>query len=197
VLSRLDGLPECFSCTGAGEDVTCSFITDPAIYDCTGYRLPTAAEWEYAYSSAGQREGMLPAGGSWYAPEPEYVADMEVTGPGAPPGSRISDQCYFLSYRTENNRQVTAPVGSRNIPSLQGIHDLCGNAHEIVLDAPSGRAAMAQIIDPLATFGGGPGRTFSGYDLPMNTWPTRFSNGESDFGGIRLVRTNTPLGGAP
>jgi formylglycine-generating enzyme required for sulfatase activity len=197
VLSRLDGLPECFTCTGVGADVTCEFITDPAIYDCTGYRLPTGAEWEYAYSSAGQREGMLPAGGSWYSPAPEYVDDMEVSGPGAPPGSRISDQCYFVFYRTENNRQVTAPVGSRNIPSLQGIHDLCGNAHEIVLDQPYGRAAAARIIDPLSSYPEGPGRSVSGYEQPMNTWPTQFAGGETSFGGIRLVRTNTPLGGAP
>ena len=41
-LSAADGLDNCFACSGG----TCTTLGDP--YTCTGYRLPTEAEWEFA-----------------------------------------------------------------------------------------------------------------------------------------------------
>ncbi len=47
--SKLDGLEECFDCTGTASDVECSLKSKFAKpQDCKGYRLPTEAEWEYA-----------------------------------------------------------------------------------------------------------------------------------------------------
>ena len=55
--STAEGLDECYTLTDCngntpGEDLECDVITvnssTGSVYDCTGYRLPTEAEWEFA-----------------------------------------------------------------------------------------------------------------------------------------------------
>jgi formylglycine-generating enzyme required for sulfatase activity len=51
-LSKRSKLAPCYGCSGAQKSVTCATSTaygGQKIYGCPGYRLPTEAEWEYAY----------------------------------------------------------------------------------------------------------------------------------------------------
>jgi len=51
-LSIKAGLKLCYSCSGTAPSVTCSEasgFSGAGTYNCTGYRMATEAEWEYAY----------------------------------------------------------------------------------------------------------------------------------------------------
>lgn len=186
LLSELDGVTPCYSCTGDvhDEEVSCNQDT-PQLYDCTGYRMPTQAEWDYAASAGGQHEDPLPAGGIWaydpYTTDTEYLGlstDPPVIGPNAPLGTTLRDQCWQGAGVTD----VQAP--GLTIPNALGIYDMCGNAAELV-SGNLGRSVNGD-VDPLGrTFGGMGGGIRS---MPLGRWASAGGGG-----GLRLARTNTPL----
>ena len=116
-LSTKEVLTQCYSCSGEGSDVVCqessSFVGGPPIYKCPGYRLPTSAEWEYAY-----RAGTSTA----------YHSGADVTScddhdPNGDP----------IAWYKANSAGRPHPVGQK-APNAWGLHDMSGNVAEWLND---------------------------------------------------------------
>ncbi|MFM7133529.1 MAG: formylglycine-generating enzyme family protein, partial [Planctomycetota bacterium] len=94
-----------------------SWNTIQGFLAATGLRLPTEAEWEYAY-----RAGTTTAFHSM---------------PGFPSGTNDDNQVGNIAWFTSNSASQTRPVGGKAANAL-GLHDMSGNVIEWVNDWYSG-----------------------------------------------------------
>ncbi len=116
-VSRAAGLAECFTCTGSGTSVTCSVAaayTGANYYNCRGYRLPTEAEWEYAYR-AGTSTAFYNGG---------------ITSADCSP---LDANANAIAWYCGNAQNKTHPVGGK-LPNAWGLYDMAGNVWEWVYD---------------------------------------------------------------
>ena len=113
-LSRSRSLPECFDCSGTGLATRCTLKASYAgnggrdYPNCSGYRLPTEAEWEYAYR-AGTSSAL-------------YSGDLTSNLKLVPNADRIG-------WYTANAGGKPHPVGQKE-PNSWGLFDMSGNVLE-------------------------------------------------------------------
>jgi hypothetical protein len=165
-LSRAAGLPECYdlsdcvgevgaSCpdgdffaygciTAKGEDEFLPQIFQcpgnvhkyPARWDCPGYRLPTAAEWEWA-----ARGGTTTA---------TYAGEVSTEDGDCPMDPALDD----IAWHCGNAGDVLHPVGEL-LPNDYGLYDILGNVGEWVSDVYTGAGLQVNegkdppLIDPV------------------------------------------------
>ena len=131
-LSAQVGLTACYSCTGAGPTIACTEapgFSGKDIYGCPGYRLPTDAEWEYAY-----RAGTTSA---LYSGAKDPATCLSGADPKADP----------IAWYDANSGNTTHPVGQK-AANAWGLYDMAGNVEEWCHDWFQTNLGFSAVTDP-------------------------------------------------
>ena len=157
-LSVSEGLEPCYTLEGdcdpslAGSDIDCADITvsDPGASDdpylCEGYRLPTEAEWEYAYR-AGTNTAFYNGGISetLYSPLDENLNLIGWYGGNS--GVTYASEYDCTGWYDGADACGTHQVGGK-APNNQGLYDMSGNVLEWVWDMYDTYPA-GPVVDPV------------------------------------------------
>ena len=180
-LSAKAGLAPCYSCQGSGPAVRC----DPApahaqakVYDCPGYRLPTDAEWEYAYR-AGTRTPYYNG-----TNDPRFRVDCTEVDP-------VTDE---IGWYCANSSARTHPARGKK-PNGWGLYDMAGNVWEWCHDKYLAVLGSGKVGDPwglasssMQVIRGGAWKYYSrGLRAAARAWYQPFYRGNQH--GFRIARS--------
>ena len=146
-LSKAAGLSACFDCKGEKSLVSCEVraaYVGSDYYKCSGYRLPTEAEWEYAYRAGttsalynGDLENLSCASLSGSVGEIAWFGcNAKVTYPECAK-SPLADGCFGPTV-----------VGLKK-PNAWGLYDMAGNVAEWIYDGYSAAYPRQAVSDPV------------------------------------------------
>ena len=153
-LSKKKGLAQCFSCGMSGKLATCSLKPEyqgnggKDYYSCKGYRLPTEAEWEYAYR-AGTSTAFYSGGLTETAAKCGHDANLDKIGWYCGNSAVGYTGCLDWSKYGGPKCAGTHPVGKK-LPNPWGLYDMSGNVNELVWDW-LGSLSSNPATDPVAT----------------------------------------------
>jgi len=140
------GTTRCYTCTGSGKNTNCSAkYAGSAIYNCPGTRLPTEAEWEYAYRG-GATTPFYNGGltNLYYCGNCCIDTKCAVKGD---PGVKA------IGWHACNSGNKTHPVKQKNANGW-GLRDMAGNVAEWVQDKYIKKLGNKKKTDPCNSSGG-------------------------------------------
>jgi len=129
-LSEGSKLTPCYACGGAKQAVDCAAtaaFAGSSLYSCPGYRLPTEAEWEYAY-----RAGTTS----------DYYFGPLVSCPGPDPNA---DAIGW--YHGNSDGKVHPTCGKKK--NAAGLCDMAGNVYEWAHDGYASSLGSEPATDPI------------------------------------------------
>ena len=185
-LSGKKNLANCYTCSGTKTlSVTCQEAAAYAgakIYNCPGYRLPTEAEWEYAY-----RAGTTTA---YYSGKNDPSQCTSCSAKDANADS-IGWYCYNASKKTHPVAKKTA--------NAWGLYDMAGNVVEWGNDFYQVNLGSSAVTDPVGS--GSSNRILRGGGWYVDAGYMRAAGHRSDGAstykashvGFRCARTLRPL----
>ena len=136
-LSKKSGLTACYACTGSTTSTTCAPATayaGKAIYSCKGYRLPTEAEWEYAY-----RAGTTTA---------LYNGPL---GYSACSNGQDANANQIGWYWSNSSAGTKLHKVKQKKPNTWGLYDMAGNVWEYCHDRYQDLLGTAAVTDPVGS----------------------------------------------
>jgi formylglycine-generating enzyme len=140
VLSAREGLSPCYSCTGAKDFVVCSpspTFSSEKIYDCPGYRLPTEAEWEYAYRAGTTTD--------FYVSIDDACRQSQDYCDGGCSSARLDEISWYQANSGTPNRHHAV---RQKAPNAWGLHDMAGNVFEWCHDFARDDLGAVTVTDP-------------------------------------------------
>ncbi len=187
-LSQKDGYELCYYCKEPQGVYPCEPVSNfdgKKIYQCKGFRLPTDAEWEYAYR-AGSNAAFYNDG--------LYLNK-------ACKNSSCFDDVYAstIGWYCANSEKKIHPVGQK-LPNAWGLFDMAGNLDEWCHDHYQADLGGNGAIDPAITTPGYNVLTRGG-SFSTNSWylrgAARIPMRILGSAGFRCVRTTDALKGNP
>jgi formylglycine-generating enzyme required for sulfatase activity len=177
-LSALDKRAACYSCSGSGSSVSCAAASNYSqgkIYDCPGFRLPTDAEWEYAYRAK--------------------TTTALYNGPIS--GCKTDGNVGAIAWYSGNAGGTTHPVGGK-AANAWGLYDMAGNVFEWCHDGYAVDLGGGMVTDPYGLPSGsahvlrGGGWGYPSEAMRAAHRSPNSGGVKAHFKGLRCVRTATP-----
>jgi formylglycine-generating enzyme required for sulfatase activity len=175
-LSTERGLELCYTCVGSGVSVTCSEASNysgGSIYICPGYRLPTDAEWEYAYRAG--------------------VTSAFYNGP-ITNCTTADANADAIAWYDATSGNTPHPVGQK-LANSWGLYDMAGNVYEWCHDWYQANLGSVQVTNPWGAAAGS-ARVIRGGSYKNSAMSARAASRNSfspssrhDSIGFRCVRT--------